>query len=95
LTQAIHVSIIGAMSSRIQKAIKTAFTTALPVLLAAGNLSCTTVSVRQTMKEYSIIVKPGKNLRPQTYETGEGETNYLNTEPTRGNGLMIIIRGKL
>ena len=83
------------MSSRIQKMIKTAFSILLPVLLAAGNLSCSTVSVRQTMKEYSIVVKPGKNLRPQTYETGEGETNYLNTEPTRGNGMMIIIRGKL
>lgn len=83
------------MRMRILKTIKTALIIVLPVLVAAGNLSCTTVSVRQTMKEYNIIVKPGKNLRPQTYETGEGETNYLNTEPTRGNGLMIIIRGKL
>ena len=63
--------------------------------LIFNSLACTSVSIRQTMKEYRIIVKPGKSLRPQTYENGEGDTTYVPTEPTQGDTLMIIVRGKL
>ncbi|MBN2527273.1 MAG: hypothetical protein JXR76_12835 [Deltaproteobacteria bacterium] len=62
-----------------------------PIILT----SCSTTQVRQTMKEYRLIIKPGKNLRPRTYETGEGDTQYLETEPGEGDTLMIIIRGRM
>ena len=47
------------------------------------------------MKEYKLIIKPGSNLRPRTYETGDGNTQYMETAPGEGDTLMIIIRGKL
>lgn len=57
--------------------------------------SCNTIQVRQSMKEYNVVIKPGNNLRPRSYEDGTGTTNYMETQPGQGDTLMIIIRGKL
>ena len=59
------------------------------------SLSCTRVQVQQTLKDYRIIVKPGNNLRPRSYEEGDGTQKIMETQPTEGNALMIIVRGRL
>ncbi|MBN2718384.1 MAG: hypothetical protein JXX14_21245 [Deltaproteobacteria bacterium] len=61
-------------------------------VIAAG---CTTVQIKQNLKAYNIVIKPGNNLRPHSLEEGDGTVRYLETQPGQGNTLMIIVRGKL
>ena len=68
---------------------------ALFIVSTSFSAACTRVQIRQSMKEYNIIIKPGNNIRPRSYEDGTGTTNYMETQPGKGDTLMIIIRGKL